>query len=94
MTNKQEIQELIERVDVVIEFYDGHDKLYPLLSKCKSALQEYQKVMDRVEDEEILAEKVIKPAYEDYINKSDYDTFRGIAKAIQQYIRGDNGEKD
>lgn len=88
MTNKQEIQDLIEKTEEAVIGLDGGlsylNKGYaiPILKATKKALQDYQAMLERVEDSEGLTSFLYSITHN--IPCDD------MAEAIQNYIRGEN----
>lgn len=96
---QQQIQELIERVEKILancqqEYSDRPIPPYVFsdtLNDCKTALQEYQKLMGRVEDSRQLKNVIMLVNL--YGSNDAHQYSEGaykIAEAIQQYIRGED----
>ncbi len=87
MTNNN--KELIEALGQLAQYRDMFNYQYKgqtiaqICKKAKVELQKYEAMEERLDDIEELR-SIIVDADEGY--KTDYD---GIAKAIQQYVRGD-----
>jgi hypothetical protein len=90
MTNSKEIKELIERLENILDDFYSDEGVDPLEAKnlfedSKIALQDYQAMIDRVEDRDTLAKYM-----QDFIpSESNILWSKITASRIQKYIRGE-----